>query len=270
MGVNGLRLWFACLVLAIGVGPGCADYLSAEKSEQDLRPLGEDVGVIESNLVAPVRVLFVIDASQSMLVVDPDGRRLDALREVFALYVNDEHVEFGVIGFSGSSVLLTQRDYNGDGLPEVFFTRVPQVFDQALIYLAEAGGNTSYHAALFRAGDSIRKDLTTLDPDCWADTHYRIVFLSDGLPYPVDFEDDFDTEADVLTMVERIGFLEVEFGLAELSFDTVYLWDGHAPDEIRLAASDLLSEMAGLGGGSYTEFEEADQLSFLHLGLGGL
>ena len=52
--------------------------------------------------------------------------------------------------------------------------------------------------------------------------------------------------------------------------DTVYLWDGHAPDEIRLAASDLLSEMAGLGGGSYTEFEEADQLSFLHLGLGGL
>jgi hypothetical protein len=268
MGVIGMKLGLVCLVLASGLGPGCADYLPAEGSEHELRPIGGVVGAIESSVAAPIRVLFVIDASQSMLVTDPDGRRLDALREVFESCENQTLVEFGVIGFSGRSVLWTASDENGDGMADSFFTRDPQRLDRALTRLAEVHGTTSYRSALINAEESIRNDLFNLGSDRWEHASYRLVFLSDGLPYPVLPDDDINTRADIFSLVEGITALKTEYGLAKLRIDTAYLFCGNTPPGIRLAAADLLSEMAGLSGGSYTEFEEIEELSFLHLGLG--
>ena len=215
----------AALALLVAI-VGCTDAGLRKTPEPPPTPIDDKLAIQgrvctsdPSTLEFPVKIILVIDSSQSMIVSDPPdpvtlhtGRRDAAEEVVNALLTEDkEGVGIAIITFAGASVILTQCDYLvefpvGSGLMERCETVLPGDPDDPLIpncdgildtdcfsnnraelllstpQLDNAGGLTAYFSAIGEAFSLLSADVQNADEIALARSKYVVVFLSDGLP----------------------------------------------------------------------------------------
>jgi len=265
----------ACLALA---GAGCTDadvfeIPSVGKGQQDnkLRVRGSFCTEHPDELQFPVKIMFVIDCSQSMNVTDPPPSpteypgRVRAVWEVIQKFRNDPGVEFAVVRFEAAANVATQRDTNNDGVADMFgFVNDLPTLLRALNSLQAAGGNTSYQAALGLAEATLAMDMANANVDERSRAKYVVIFLSDGLPYPVDYQMGTNTPASIRRAVREMMNLADRFEVGELVVHTAFL-AVDTPAFIEAQAEALLGGMAEDGGGTYRNFDNGEQINFLDI-----
>lgn len=148
------------------VGQGAAVY------DDELHLTGEVCLSPDTDAVFPVKVLFLVDTSDSMSVTDRDMKRKDAVNAVLTRYQDNPAVLFGVIAFDSEVDNLTRG-----------FTNAP---DLAAIdsRISQADRLTDYQGALGAAYEMISEDIVASSPAERARSKYIIVFFSDGTPDP--------------------------------------------------------------------------------------
>lgn len=213
----------------------------------------------------PVRILFIVDISQSMNVTDPVPtpcptgacftRRASAVEEILNTYPPGNGVEYGLITFQ-SSVAIQTRDAGGSlgG-----FTASADEVKVRLPALTVAVGETNYVGALETAYEMLQQDMIALEATARGRARYVVVFISDGLPAPRTVEHGMPDE--IRDAVEDIAGLRKQQRLAEVALHTVYLAAPDTPDTIQLEAKELLAGMALLGNGTYRSFAATERIN---------
>ena len=217
----------------------------------------------------PVRILFIVDISQSMNVTDPVPdpcptgacftRRATAVEEILNTYPPGNGVQYGLITFE-SSVAIQTKDATGtlggftDSADEVK-VRLPA--------LNVAVGETNYVGALDTAYTMLQQDMIALSATARSRARYVIVFISDGLPSPRTVEHGMPD--DIRQSVENIAGLQKQQRLAEVALHTVYLAAPATPDSVQLEAKELLAGMAQLGNGTYRSFEATERINLFSI-----
>jgi hypothetical protein len=216
----------------------------------------------------PVRVLFVVDVSQSMNVTDPPPvtctmaacftRRGQAVLDVMASNPAGNGVEYGLIEFSSDSTILTQ-DANGmDG-----FTADGNQVKTKVPLLNISSGQTNYEGVLDAAFQMLQSDMIALGATERARARYLVVFLSDGMPAPVT--DNFNTPDRIASRVAAIAGLKDAQRLADVQLHTAYLAGPDTPPFVQLAAKGLLESMARQGGGTFRTFQAGEPIKFFYI-----
>lgn len=244
-----------------------------------------------TTLSFPVKILFAVDTSQSMNRTDPTGRRLLAVQEVVDTYINDPGVEFAIVQFSGFTNVLTQRAPGVDG-----FTRDAMELQQAIVRLGVAEQPTNYESALQNVARVLADDMMNTPEEDLARAKYVIIFMSDGLPSPVDPPNN--TRSSILERVAEIQNLKRVYRPAEIRLHTALVLgairtgarctdDGlEGGDQgcqavntaaacaqaggcvwvgIQDEAESLLSSMAEIGQGTFRSFPNGEAINFLRI-----
>ena len=222
------------------------------------------------SLVFPLRVLFVVDGSESMEVTDPPDpvtgltRREETVRAVWTSLLAQglEDVRVGIIRFSAQSQSRTPVDADGDGLFESWFTADPLQLDVATAALAETDRTTNYGAALAEAQFEIRNELAKAELESLPLSKYVVVFVSDGLPDVDPTESQGNGADEILAAVRALKDLGASFRVGDLTLHTVYLSTGQGPALDR-PAQDLLQQMAEVGGGTYRSVPNGEAINVI-------
>ncbi|MCA9546787.1 MAG: VWA domain-containing protein [Myxococcales bacterium] len=222
----------------------------------------------------PLRVLFLVDGSESMETTDPvdpatgETRRQAAVRETWTrlLQGSEGAVKVGIARFSAQAQSRTVVDLDGDDLPESFFSDDPAVLEIATQALAATDRTTNYLNALDEAYFELRTEMLRADEEALSRSRYVVVFLSDGLPDEAGAEGRRNTAGAIVDAVGGLQDLADLFGVPEFAFHTVYLSAGQGP-ALDQAAQDLLGAMAQRGGGNYRSVPSGERLDFLGLDL---
>jgi len=177
---SGRRRWAAALlVAACGAWAGCGNTPlqrvppPVKSLDNELEIRGEVCASPPADAVFPVKILFLVDVSGSMIVTDPAGVRAQAVTDVIQKYQGFPGVEFGVIAFSSSIVKLT----NG-------FTNAPNLatIGQAL---GQADNLTDDQGALGAAYEMLTTDMLASTPAERARSRYIVILFTDGIPDPL-------------------------------------------------------------------------------------
>lgn len=130
----------------------------------------------------PIRILLVIDTSESMKLKDPGGKRSVAAGDLVTRYGSDQNVSFGLVGFNTAANQVTTG-----------FVRDQAALASGLNDLNTAEGYTDYIAALSTAQMMIGHDLVGVRKQIaaaeqagqdtrWMRPYYFVVFLGGGIP----------------------------------------------------------------------------------------
>jgi hypothetical protein len=230
---------------------------------------GQFCSEVPSPTEFPVRILFIVDISQSMNVTDPVPnpcptgacftRRATAVEDVLNTYPPGNGVEYGLITFQ-SSVAIQTKDAAGmlGG-----FTDSSDEVKLRLPALNSAVGETNYVGALETAYEMLQQDMIELNATARSRARYVIVFISDGLPSPRTVEHGMPD--DIRDAVNNIAGLRKQQRLAEVALHTVYLAAPDTPDSVQLEAKELLAGMAQLGNGTYRSFDATDRINLFSI-----
>ncbi|MFO0727998.1 MAG: VWA domain-containing protein [Myxococcota bacterium] len=120
----------------------------------------------------PVKILFIIDTSDSMHETDPTAQRVRAVQQVIDRYAGNPSVKFGVLAFDAITTNVT------DG-----FTSSPDL-GRITARLSQADRLTDYQGALGAAYAMLSKDMIDSSPAERARSKYVVIFFSDGVPDP--------------------------------------------------------------------------------------
>ena len=220
--------------------------------------------------VFPLRILFVVDASESMLVNDPpdpvtgETNRERAVRETWEelLAGGPEGVRVGIIRFSSEAQSRTPVDYDADGLADSYFTADQTQLAAATLALRATDRKTNYLNALGEAYFEIRNELVAADKESLPLSKYVVVFVSDGVPQEEDEEQRENSEENILDSVRAIQELGELFHVGDLKLHTAYLssTEGTLLDQ---EAQSLLQKMADTGGGNFRSFPSGETINFL-------
>jgi hypothetical protein len=273
-----------CLALVAGRGAllsgGCTDAelepLAQPRLVRDdkLRATGEFCTTSPESVVFPLRVLFVVDSSESMLVTDPgdpvsqETGRERAVRETWetVLEGKPEGVKVGIIRFSAEahSETPTDLDVPADGLADSYFTTDSVVLQTGTLGLRTTDRTTNYLNALSEAYFELRTEFKAADLESLPLSKYVVIFLSDGLPDVDNREALQNTEENILDAVKQVKDLAELYHVGSFQFHTAYLTSGNgmAYDQ---QAQNLLQRMAEMGEGSFRSFPSGESLNFLHV-----
>ncbi len=220
--------------------------------------------------ITPLRVLFVVDASDSMDITDPqdpvtlETGRQRAVRETWTglLEGEPEGVRIGVVRFSSEAQSLTGEDLSEppDSLSDTFFTANRDILATATDILGVTNRATNYATALAEAFLVLRTEMASAEEDSLPLSRYVVVFLSDGLPDG----DRGNTREDAIDGVQELVDLARIFRVGSFEVNTAYLSAGRGPDLDR-EAQELLQEMAQVGGGSFRSFPSGESINFLFI-----
>jgi uncharacterized protein YegL len=165
--------------LLAAIGTGCTDSglepvraTSAQIFDDELRISGEVCLTPPSDAAFPVKVLFLVDTSDSMSVTDRSAMRGKAVAKVLERYRAYPGVKFGVIAFDSRIDRLTKG-----------FTDQPDI-SAIGSRLSSADRLTDYQGALGAAYQMISEDIVGSSPAERARSKYVVVFFSDGAPDP--------------------------------------------------------------------------------------
>jgi hypothetical protein len=168
------------IFLMMALGPwGCTDAdvfetpgVGSGQQDNKLTVKGEFCTEHPDEMAFPVKIMFIIDSSQSMNVTDPQPTpeeypgRVAAVWEVVQEYRFDAGVSFAILRFESAANVATQEDTNEDGIADRFgFVSDLPALLRALNSLVTAGGNTSYQAALALAEATLAMDMSTSTVD---------------------------------------------------------------------------------------------------------
>lgn len=264
------------LVLAVAIALAACSEASLYPTEQKAKVRDDRLTLhgqfctdLPSPAEFPVRILFIVDISQSMNVTDPvpdpcptDAcftRRAKAVEDILNAYPPGNGVEYGLITFQ-SSVAIQSRDATGQlgG-----FTASADEVKLRLPALNSAVGETNYVGALETAYEMLQQDMIALDATARSRARYVIVFISDGLPAPRTVEHGMPDE--IRDAMDNIAGLRKQQRLAEVAFHTVYLAAPDTPDSVQLEAKELLAGMAQMGNGTYRSFEATERINLFSI-----
>lgn len=245
-----------------------------------------------SELRFPVKILFVVDTSQSMARTDVTGQRLLAVEDVVDAFIQDPGVEVGIISFNGSTNVLTKNAAGQDG-----FTRDRVDLDTAIVQLGMAGSTTDYEGALSNVFRVLSADMQGSNEEDLARSKYVVIFVSDGLPNPV--APPTNTRSSILDLVGDIMNLTRIYRPKEIRLHTALVLGNTTATGFRCTdstleggnggcaaqptatactmtggcvwigveqeAESLLSSMAMAGNGTYRSFPNGEQINFLRI-----
>lgn len=273
-------------------GGACTDaqlYIPPELTEHSLdnkvRLTGGFCAEGASELDAFLKIMLIIDRSNSMLVTDPTNQRIAAARDLILRFVEDPvslklraGVEFAVISFFGDVVVHTRDER---GLPG-FSNNGPQIL-YSLAQIGQTGSNTGYDKALSQAFLMLDSDMARLGDRARSASRYETIFLSDGMPFPDNCLGEANSPTAAIAAAGRIKALQVLHGVQHT------LHTAFASDPRMFTASNaidncndrdpfltglgnsvslgeqtraLLQTMAAEGGGTFTQFNNGDAISF--------
>lgn len=215
----------------------------------------------------PVKVLFAIDCSLSMgqavdgneVGADPAFQRIDAVRNFINEYNVNDNISFEIMLWSTSVFDRTRNDAGDFGFTKNE-TELNRVLDAA-----RNDTQTDYLGTLSEAYKDIQRDIQ--EESSSENLHrskYIVVFLSDGIPQDQGTVQDDDVIAqDVLDIREMT---EVA-GVGGFAFHTFLLLggfpEGDSGSTLKAYATQVLEKMANAGDGTFSEFENAEAISFL-------
>ncbi|MCB9729696.1 MAG: VWA domain-containing protein [Deltaproteobacteria bacterium] len=122
-------------------------------------------------VVFPVKVLFLLDQSDSLQCTDSQHRRFGALGSLISDLRKSPSTSFGFIGFSSWS-------------RQQGFTRKQSEIDPFLDPAGGLGPATDYQGALATAVRMLEEDMVAIGPATRARTRYVVILVSDGVPEP--------------------------------------------------------------------------------------
>lgn len=170
---------FASIVGAAFAGASCSN-TPLEKApppiialDNELEVTGEFCATPPASAVFPIKIVFLIDCSDSLIVTDPADVRVQAVTTAIQKYAGLPGVEFAVIGFSSAIKDLT----NG-------FTAAPDL-PTISTYLSNADDLTDDQGALAAVYNLLSTDILQSTPAERARTRYIINLFTDGAPDPV-------------------------------------------------------------------------------------
>jgi uncharacterized protein YegL len=254
------------LVCTLALAVGCGDDPTPiQDSDPELlfNPRIESRGGIQVEPLAiperNLRILFILDRSQSMAVSDPleNGQCgvVSAVEAVVNSHTANARVMFGILRFGSQAACLT--DAGG------CFTRRLDLLRDSLYELAQVGGTTDYQDALELAAQVIEDDLRMQAASGGHRiTKYVLVFLSDGLPFPQDSETGWNTPEAVVGAVETIMALREAYPEARVRLHTFFLASTGMPTDVTAEVEALLEEMAEAGHGTYRRFDSGTEIDF--------
>lgn len=232
-----------------------------------------------------LKIMFIIDRSNSMNVTDPNRQRISAAQDVVLRFVDDQAslsirdgVEFAVLSFFGNVVVHTRDER---GLPG--FTDDGALALGSLAQLSQTGANTNYTGALAEALIVLDRDMAQLDEEARGRTRYEIIFVSDGMPFPDQCRGEGNSPTAAVEAVRRIQGLATLYG-TDVSVNTAFASDPRMfesgsdvdsqcdePDPFELNFNQslgqetraLLDNMAIAGNGTFKQFANGDAINFL-------
>jgi hypothetical protein len=304
----GLGRLGAALLAAAGAAAACSNSSLVDVPIPPPPPLDDQVSIHGSfctedpyELSFPVRVLFIVDTSQSMNVTDPFPpvgmtgmvtlpQRIIAVRAVIDRFINDPGVEYMIIGFNASATALTTcyDPVTGASIGDCFTSDRCELLGPlsgdpscatgpppfpirsgAVIDLGTTGGTTNFVGALVLARQKLFADMMNSAVNELLRAKYVVVFVTDGLPDTSDINSNADYclqfgSCDIYDAVQDIVNLDMQFELGDIRFHTVYL-SGNTPDFAQGPPSVLLNEMANIGRGTYRDFGNGETINFLDI-----
>ncbi len=270
--------WLAAAALAafLACGWGCTDAelqpIPPERPYRDdkLALAGSYCTLSPESRLLPLRVLFVVDSSESMLVTDPgdpvtgETGRERAVTDTWErlLEGGPEGVRIGIMRFSAEASSQTTVDVDGDGVPDRYFTTDTDQLSNATLILRQTDRTTNYLNALSEAYFELRTEMLEADLESLPLSKYLVVFVSDGLPDTDSRDARENSESNILDAVVALNDLAQLFHVGTFEFHTAYLSAGEGPARDR-AAQELLQRMAEVGGGNFRSFPSGESLNFL-------
>ncbi len=276
------RLWSALLLAALLVpGLSCTDAslmtLPPPPPPVPDNKLQIDGGVCTqapADLVFPLRVLFLVDASESMEVTDPpdpvtgETGRERAVRETAeALLDGSGDVEISVVRFSSEAQPIT-AELDTDGTFLSYFTSDLDYVLTKLPLLSVTDRTTNYIQALAEGYAEIRDELMSSDQQSLSLSTYHVILISDGIPDVEGGENTTNSNENILEAVDAIMDLGRLFHIERMTVNTALISSGNPTVDAQ--AEDLLEAMADTGHGTFRSFESGGELNFLYVDLTSL
>jgi hypothetical protein len=151
-----------------------------EKIQASLQPVNNELEIQgqvcttpPADAIFPVKVLFLVDVSSSMIATDPEGVRVKAVQQVIQKYQGLPGVEFAVVTFSGAIFNVT----NG-------FTNAPDMSAVGMA-LMKSDTVTDDQGALGSAYEVLSTDMINSTPAERARSKYIVILFTDGVPDPL-------------------------------------------------------------------------------------
>ncbi len=142
-----------------------------ETVDNRLRIQGEYCTEPSGDVTFPVKVVFVLDQSNSLQCLDSEDRRFAALQTAVQDLRDAPNAEFAFIGFSS-------------WVREVGFTRDIDAIQEFLDPNQGLGPATDYQGVLATTARLLEADMRETDARERARTRYIVNFVSDGVPEP--------------------------------------------------------------------------------------
>jgi hypothetical protein len=179
---GGARRWACAALLPIalaGIAASCSDPplvrppppIDITNNELELE--GQVCPSPPSDAVFPVKILFLVDTSGSLVVTDPADVRGAAISQVIKKYQGLPGIEFDVITFSSAIVNVT----NG-------FTSTPDL-GAISTAVGQADNLTDDQGAVAAAYNALTQDMLQSTPAERARSRYIVIMFTDGTPDPL-------------------------------------------------------------------------------------
>jgi hypothetical protein len=238
-----------------------------------------------SDYVTPVKILFALDYSQSMIVSDPNFSRATAVAQVMQQLGQSPALSYAILEFRGDVNVLTKEATPDGGIIDGFESSTlldPTTVETELgvglpAPATEDQETTDFVAALVSAQALIQADILQgqAQPDVLARTKYVVVFLTDGIPtknYPPNCQPG-GVGGDacpvcIPSITDAVGAIASlrDQGVGSVQVDTALVFNNPdvppPPVSEHAAAAGLLQCMATTGNGSFRDFSIGEPVDF--------
>ncbi|MBN1203924.1 MAG: VWA domain-containing protein [Myxococcaceae bacterium] len=282
-------------VSAVAIVAACTDAYLYDERRDELVPVDRAVSFVgnfctvgANEVTRPIKLVVAMDASQSMVVSDPDGTRATALIELIENLPNDPEVHIAVVLFAGSTTAFLTRDALGqDGFAQVssMTDTQKQNLTRALLNFRNPDNSPNRDSTDFVKpladiyslinSDIAKSRLAQGGAQALAQARYSVIFLSDGKPS--NDQDDELLQGDAVVRIRQLKDL-----VEDVRVNTVHVFNptqpvssvcnledgGGCPLLIINQNADRLEQMAQLGGGNFRDFRNNEPINFLDFSFG--
>lgn len=225
------------------------------------------------DLIFPMRVIFLVDCSESIRVTDPpdpltgESGRVRAVREAAErLLTGEGDVKISVVRFSSGPMPLTETT-DADGNLSSFTDNLDFVYTR-LPLLETTDRTTNFNSALAEAYGEIRDELNAAEKESLALSSYHVIMVTDGIPDVETTEARENSAESILESIDALMELGRMFHIGKMTVNTGLISTGNAA--VDLTAENLLQDMAEQGAGTYRSFASGGELNFVYVELAAL
>lgn len=284
-------------IAALGMtawGVACSDAYLYDQRRDEALPAdravtlhGEVCTPGTGDILRPLKLVLALDASQSMTVTDPDGRRASAIIELFSSLPEDPEIHVTVMLFAGSTTAFLTRDGTArfEQLVGLSPTDRSALVSRLLNFVnPDTGPNrdsTDFVKPLSDIYALINRDIAESrlaaaeTGGVFSPARYDVIFLSDG--HPTTNQDEELLRGDAVRRIRQLRDLA-----DDVKLHTVFVFNptqplgsncdlstgGDCPLLIVNQDAERMAQMAVLGGGEFRDFRNNEPINFLGLKFG--